>query len=372
MRFLTKVLSTPKTQLVIEQFAVDTLEALADKVVKYLKDNPGTRKDDLERAFDVRTPPTAGMPSLQVLIHNWEYGDVQGRFAKQIKRIEVFLKNFTQSLHKLWDNYHGFAEVNKDQILKILEPAEDTLVHELTHAYDDLVSKGRAWDQSSQDLIEKSGYDAYLKSIPEVNARFAQALRKIRPLKLLPDYQTKRGGWNNYREEFSYAFTGWDALNDKQKQRLLHRLYLEYQSLSDKEREEILVGELKSKLWSYGYKGVLDNKFDSRLGKVDFKKEVERHKDKLEEPLSKAGERSDFKAKVAARYQVQAKEVKFDSEDLSLLYAIIESGENTYEYLMSPAADHEWQFEQDENGETDREEWAKQTDKFYLDLSRLG
>lgn len=73
-----------------------------------------------------------------------------------------------------------------------------------------------------------------------------------------------------------------------------------------------------------------------------------------------------FLSRIKANFEIVAK-AKFKSEELSLLYAMIETGDGTYDYYMSPESDEEWEYQQKENDETDREQWAKQEDEFKMD-----
>jgi hypothetical protein len=65
---------------------------------------------------------------------------------------------------------------------------------------------------------------------------------------------------------------------------------------------------------------------------------------------------------VLKEHQATAGYRDYKSDDLSLLSAIIETGEGTYDYLMSSNADEQWEMAQ-EDGEEDRARWAKSEDR---------
>jgi hypothetical protein len=62
----------------------------------------------------------------------------------------------------------------------------------------------------------------------------------------------------------------------------------------------------------------------------------------------------------------EAKQPAFKSDELWTFWAIVDSGERTEEFYNSPAGDEEWKYAQEENGETDRKEWAKTESEFWM------
>jgi len=291
------VTATPQDRKDIEDLAAKVMDRLAEKFATEMKLTPkkGVFPADQDYTIKISDVDPTALPGVQVIFMSHHPG-ADGSYNKTTKTVTVNLE--TDWIWELWDNFHGLSRVTKEQYANVLHGlrTENTLIHELTHALDDVKSKGRAWSKSSKNLIDK-GYDFYLRDNAEVNARYAQALKKIRRTKLIPDYQDKYGGWENYRQEFKWAFSGWEPLTDDQKKRILVRLSKEYKTLTPSERESLLIGELQSSFWDYLYKGNWDTKFDSRLGQVDWKKELRErlHTDDFKEPLDEAKEKGKLK-----------------------------------------------------------------------------
>ena len=70
---------------------------------------------------------------------------------------------------------------------------------------------------------------------------------------------------------------------------------------------------------------------------------------------------------VLKEHQATAGYKDYKSDDLSLLSSIIESGEGTFEYLMSAHGDEQWEMAEEE-GESDREQWAKAEDYHNMEV----
>lgn len=77
-------------------------------------------------------------------------------------------------------------------------------------------------------------------------------------------------------------------------------------------------------------------------------------------------------SRIKEKYNIVIASPNFTSDNLDILYSMIISGEGTYENLMSSNRDEEWEFQQEENDETDRERWAKQQDKFNADMGNAA
>jgi hypothetical protein len=95
----------------------------------------------------------------------------------------------------------------------------DTLVHELTHAYDDFISQGK---YSPKDYVgfsdDDSISDEYYQQNLEVNAYYTSAINSIERLRI--------NSFESYFSSFKDAFYGrWKVLDKKQQNRLMDRVY---------------------------------------------------------------------------------------------------------------------------------------------------
>lgn len=140
----------------------------------------------------------------------------------------------------------------------------NTLLHEIQHAYDHYRSGGKALLQSdkfinnkiiktelkktfdeggklSQDEIDfiNKHHNQYLNLKHEVDARFTTALSKLRIFKSKYDdnfeplfyYVTP---WEEVIKNFKFEMAGWDKLTTEEKKRLVRRLYQFYEYEKDK------------------------------------------------------------------------------------------------------------------------------------------
>jgi GNAT superfamily N-acetyltransferase len=133
-----------------------------------------------------------------------------------------------------------------------------TLLHELQHAYDAWRSKGKAFDsqlnpnyQKQQDYahalelkkkedltpeeIEAMGnsYKDYLNLVHEINARYAQAMHKVRAVTFDDEFNDVMKPWDGVFREFKLYFDGWRFLSDKMKKKLIRRVAKAYQEESE-------------------------------------------------------------------------------------------------------------------------------------------
>jgi len=137
-----------------------------------------------------------------------------------------------------------------------------TLLHELQHAYDGFISKGKALidkkqmrtDDRREELMLKSkrseltpeeikeldkSYNDYLRYTHEINARFAQVIKVLGFVETVygdspyEDFGKKLVEWDRVMTQFRYLFSGWDIMSGKMKKRLMGRLYKIYNRVKD-------------------------------------------------------------------------------------------------------------------------------------------
>lgn len=160
--------------------------------------------------------------------------------------------------HETYDQQTKF-KVLKNQIDRLFG---STMLHELQHAYDGFISKGKALsakgdivsDEKRKALSTKAqqglltpeeqaeldkSYNDYLNYKYEINARFAQTIR------LITFFNTKYGDgpyddvkkelypWENVNRQFFNYFQGWNVLSDKMKKRLTSRLFKVYEKVRE-------------------------------------------------------------------------------------------------------------------------------------------
>jgi len=176
---------------------------------------------------------------------------------------KIWLKyddNQLKSINDLFDK-EGRDVTQQDIYIEIFYMFYSVLLHELQHAYDAWRSDGKAFNsqlnkkyvklQDKADEIIKSKIDqgeltpeeieainnsskAYLNLIHEINARYAQAIHKVRLTKI--DYNTFddiKAEWDDVYRQFKVNFYGWNHLSDKMKKKLVRRLAKAYQEESE-------------------------------------------------------------------------------------------------------------------------------------------
>lgn len=132
------------------------------------------------------------------------------------------------------DALHGRLMENPNAGFSIvhsfLKKKESTLLHELTHAFDDWKSRGqyRNNDRSKQVVRHPHASDeamlAYLRDPVEISARYHEVVSNT-PF---------NRGWEQARDFFTRHFTGWDFIEEKERKRLLSRLYIQWTTMKGK------------------------------------------------------------------------------------------------------------------------------------------
>jgi hypothetical protein len=151
---------------------------------------------------------------------------------------------------------------------------EKTLMHELTHSYDDWRSNGKALKQSDKynknstrknelKNKEKNGNKLtdeekkfldkqrkeYLNLKHEIDARFAHTLRDVNLItmntdnKKVSEWKYYLVNWEIFYKDFKLHFEGWNDMTDKDKKRLNRRLSQFYEL----EKEEVIKKNIEHK-----------------------------------------------------------------------------------------------------------------------------
>ena len=183
---------------------------------------------------------------------------VKGQFSlttmnNEINHSEISLyykEDFIKSLN-MYLREGSMDEVRLSVILK--NEFYDTLLHELQHAYDAFRSMGKALKKDKEylkskdkelDILSKKDmseedkkflgdlHTKYLNLPHEINARFTQAINKIKFFEY--DIVDKRKGeleevyklipLREVIEKFKKKFIGWDLLSDKYKRKLIRKV----------------------------------------------------------------------------------------------------------------------------------------------------
>jgi|SRR6478735_1870289 len=103
-----------------------------------------------------------------------------------------------------------------------------TLLHELQHVYDSYISKGK------YNSKKHSNFDEYLNLNPEINARFTQAISKIKfyksEIKNNEIIKTKNK-FEDVLNDFKLKYSFWNDIQEKYKLRLIKRLWNYWNSI---------------------------------------------------------------------------------------------------------------------------------------------
>lgn len=187
---------------------------------------------------------TKGNPLTIKFIKNDYNKDISGTYVKTrgiFGRNEIELNYKTQFINDLNDDKNtGGLTSGILWYSKFYYKFHSILLHELQHAYDDYISKGKVFNKKNDDIGEairnindKTNndlvfeiYKNYLNLPHEINARFAQAIQKTRMWNL------KEETWdkiiNDFKlcfKDFKSNFVGWNVLDEKYKKRITNRVY---------------------------------------------------------------------------------------------------------------------------------------------------
>lgn len=142
------------------------------------------------------------------------------RYKGEAPQITLFYDagDFSKAIEKNAGTY----PINPWELGKFFEKRFDTLVHELTHAYDAWASAGKyiSHPRTAEFYKNTDDHDAYLNQPLEINARFYQTVSKM--------YHERRKPWKEYLSHFRWNFPGWKLVPEDEKRRLIQRLAIEY------------------------------------------------------------------------------------------------------------------------------------------------
>lgn len=162
---------------------------------------------------------------------------------------DSFLKDIWEMQNKKYISFGSTVpqeSTSTDIYVKLYFPFHSTLLHELRHAFDDYRSKGnylntKRWEkykiksdalepfnpESEQSVKQHSEkHKSYLKLAHEINARFSQALAKVRFDKFDDNWEHKsKKPFNEVLKDFKYEFENWRILTPKMQQWITKRLY---------------------------------------------------------------------------------------------------------------------------------------------------
>lgn len=127
----------------------------------------------------------------------------------------------------------------------ITDQIHDIIAHELQHGYDSWRSGGMyvaskagrkynaAYTDEKAPVTDKQYYD-YLRLPHEVNARFTEVVKRLKPFVRKPDGSIDMVDFNQFKSDFERLYEGFDVITPKMAKRLIKRLYAYYTSIKEK------------------------------------------------------------------------------------------------------------------------------------------
>lgn len=266
------ILESLESQNNIEAFALDILRESARLTLIY---DLLTADDGQKYIRNLTSISTKGLPRKK-------YSKKFQKFIEQSNLQVIFKKNMSGSMGKRSSTLGQYQSPNiiflnlKDDFInstnkKIKEiptfdkldlftslyyAFESTLIHEIQHAYDDWVSKGKYMENIKSNQFQKDinqhfrhaneeaseeKYNAVFNNytfLPhEINARFTQAFKKIRKYSLNKGDNSNmimiKKSFEEFKKDLALEFEHWYQMGDGVKKRLIKRLYLMWQQLPE-------------------------------------------------------------------------------------------------------------------------------------------
>ena len=163
-----------------------------------------------------------GKTNKLIVLFDWMVGSTAGSYNTATGHITIFLDaDYYKDLEEICEKVDGAP---RHSLLKgQLSYKRSVLIHELTHAFDDFMSKGKTFANYSKFSKEdgKKSLIAYLKNPSEINARFQQTVSKM-------NFDPTRSGRRNPEDliqNFKRNFKGWDIIEPDEQKRLIKRLF---------------------------------------------------------------------------------------------------------------------------------------------------
>lgn len=192
---------------------------------------------------------------LRIFLSLQEDGDTKGSYATP-RTIYLYYNPKDSYLKDIWElingKYIGIGSTSPikanstDVYVKLFYLFHSTLLHELRHAFDDFRSKRKylntkRWEKHQKKVLSLSPFNpeseesiqqhsaknvSYLRLAHEINARFSQAMAKVRFDKYSDDWETKyKKPFDEVYKDFKYEFENWRNLTPKMQQWITKRLY---------------------------------------------------------------------------------------------------------------------------------------------------
>ncbi len=273
----------------LEKFTNDILRNLGDRIVKEREhmeflvagvegENPdlrnlpmmftGTMKDDgydeIGKFVDetsIKIIPETIIGGGKETKGQLSYGSPHQNLGREI--FEIRLKYDQRDLDEINELFNDkkYGEVTgKDVYFKLYYIFYSSLLHEIQHAYDAWRSKGKALsggtskkfidsqNKAKQIARSKNYYELtpeergainnsfkeYQNLVHEINARYAQAMHRVRIDTMDDNWNEVMNPWNKVYSSFKSEFDGWINLSDKMKKKLTRRLAKAYQTTSER------------------------------------------------------------------------------------------------------------------------------------------
>ena len=200
---------------------------IQNKDVQYLRDNMDRKLTFFVSYRDVRFPAflrdferflSDRSFVIELIVQDTnEYRDIRGVYRQ--KDIQLYLTE-RRAIERFIDITYTQRIRRIEEFLQEDSYIQSVLLHELTHAYDDFVSSGKYISSDYKNPWD-SGYDTYAKQNVEVNARYAQAIRKLEVFGI----RYYEDDFENVVSNFKDLIGAWGVLSDDQQKRLIARLY---------------------------------------------------------------------------------------------------------------------------------------------------
>lgn len=195
-----------------------------------------------------------------------ERGSYTKRYSPEIKlRLD---KDTISRITELLKSDH----LNFESVQRLFHETRFTLIHELTHAFDDWVSSGkfrinrRSLDAAKSKKDTDIGLGLYFNSPIEINARYVATAAIIRNML----FRDRSLSWSDCLKFFKTEFAAWKLLSSDDKRRLITRLSGEFDSFGMTKKVTDFSSDVKSLEGKLGADVYLDYKVSVGLISIDL------------------------------------------------------------------------------------------------------
>lgn len=179
---------------------------------------------------------------------------IDSEFAKEVVSTGEYDKQYdTIRVYTFFDTIEDVKGKTSKYFLDFYSKYKTAILHELTHVYDDFITKGKYRSLN----YTGDGSDEYYKQNIEVNAFYSMVLPKIEVYRI---YEFEK-----YLEQFKKEFPKFMVLDKDQQKRLIERLYKRWEMPITEDKQELLNSTLTLVLHSINdgasYKKSIDKRY---------------------------------------------------------------------------------------------------------------